>query len=161
MKRIGNLYEKVINIDNLKSADKIARKGKSKQYGVKQHLKNENNNILNLHKQLEEQAFVTSKYNVFKISDGKEREIFQLPYFPDRVLHHAILNVLEPIFVSVFTADTYSCIKGRGVHQASYKLRKVLKQNIENTKYCLKIDVRKFYPSIKNEILKKITQEEV
>lgn len=159
MKRISNLYESIINIDNLKLADKKARKGKSKQYGVKQHLKSEEENILNLHSQLKNNNFITSKYNVFKISDGKEREIFQLPYFPDRILHHAILNILEPIFVSVFTADTYSCIKGRGVHQASYKLRKVLSQNVENTKYCLKIDVRKFYPSIKNEILKELLRK--
>ena len=159
MKRISNLYENIINIDNLKLADKKARKGKSKQYGVKQHLKNEEENILFLHEQLKEQTFVTSKYNVFKISDGKEREIHQLPYFPDRILHHAILNIIEPIFVSVFTADTYSCIKGRGVHQASYKLRKVLKKDVENTKYCLKIDVRKFYPSIDNKILKKLLRK--
>ena len=52
MKRISNLYENIINIDNLKLADKKARKGKSKQYGVKQHLKNEEENILFLHEQL-------------------------------------------------------------------------------------------------------------
>lgn len=159
MKRIGNLYEQIINIENLKLADRKAKKGKRNQYGVKQHLKNEEQNILDLHEQLKNKTFSTSKYKVFKISDGKEREILQLPYFPDRILHHAILNVVEPIFVSVFTSDTYSCIKGRGVHSASYKLRKYLRNNTEGTKYCLKIDIKKFYPNINNQILKELLRK--
>jgi len=153
MKRHNNLYQQIINIENLQSADKKARRGKLKQYGVIKHLQNEEDNILNLHKTLSDKKFTTSRYNVFTISDGKERTISQLPYYPDRIVHHAILNILEPIFVSVFTADTYSCVKGRGVHQASYKLRKVLKDT-EGTKYCLKLDIKKFFPNIDNEILK-------
>lgn len=156
MKRYGNLYEKVISVDNLMLASKRSRKGKSKQYGVIKHLKNEKQNILELHDTLKNKSFTTSEYKVFKISDGKEREIFQLPYYPDRIVHTALINVLEPIFVSTFTSDTYSCIKGRGVHKASYDLRKVLKENVEGTKYCLKLDIVKFYPSINNEILKQL-----
>lgn len=71
----------------------------------------------------------------------------------DRIVHHSIMNILEPIFVSVFTADTYSCIKSRGVHKASYNLRRVFKDK-EGTKYCLKLDIKKFYPSVDNKILK-------
>lgn len=153
MKRYGNLYEQIISLENLKVADKKARRGKSNQYGVIKHLKNEEINILNLHNELKEYRFTTSKYNIFTILDGKERVISQLPYYPDRIVHHAILNVLEPIFVSTFTVNTYSCIKGRGVHKASYDLRKVLK-DVEGTTYCLKLDIKKFFPSIDNEILK-------
>jgi len=155
MKRHNNLYQQVISIENLNSADKKSRRGKSKQYGVIRHLQNEEENILKLHELLKTKEFTTSKYNVFTISDGKERTISQLPYFPDRIVHHAILNILEPIFVSVFTADTYSCVKGRGVHKASYNLRKVLK-DVEGTQYCLKLDIKKFFPSINNEILKEM-----
>lgn len=155
MKRVGNLYEKVISIENLKSADKKARKGKSKQYGVRKHIENEEENILKLHDTLVNKTFKTSEYKVFKISDGKEREIYSLPFYPDRILHHSLMNILEPIFVSMFTADTYSCIKGRGVHKASYNLRKVLR-DVEGTKYCLKLDIKKFYPSINNDILKEL-----
>jgi len=158
MKRIGNLYEQIISVENLKLADKKARKGKKNQYGVVKHIRNEEANILKLHEDLKNKIFTTSKYKIFKISDGKEREIFSLPYYPDRLVHHAVVNILEPIFMSVFTADTYSCIKGRGVHKASYKLRKYLK-DIENTKYCLKIDIKKFYPSIDNDILKNLLRK--
>lgn len=154
MKRYKNLYNEIISVENLKIADNKARKGKRKQYGVRKHLENEEENILNLNKSLINRDFTTSEYKTFKIFEGKEREIFQLPYFPDRIVHHSIMNILEPIFVSIFTADTYSCIKGRGVHSASYKLRKILKKDVKNTKYCLKIDIRKFYPSIDNSILK-------
>ena len=63
------------------------------------------------------------------------------------------MNVLEPIFVASFTADTYSCIKGKGIHAAVYALRRALK-DVPGTQYCLKLDIRKFYPSIDNVILK-------
>ena len=154
MKRIGNLYNKIISIESLKLADIRARKGKKKQYGIIKYIKNEEQNIIDLHKSLVDKTFTTSKYNIFKISDGKEREIYSLPYFPDRILHHAIMAVLEPIFTSCFTTDTYSCIKGRGTHKASYKLREYLKKDELGTTYCLKLDIKKFYPSIDNEILK-------
>lgn len=158
MKRIGNLYESIINIENLKLADIKARKGKRNQYGVIKHVKNEEENTQKLHETLINKSFKTSDYKVFKISDGKEREIYSLPFYPDRILHHSIMNILEPIFVSMFTADTYSCIKGRGVHKASYNLRKALK-DVNGTKYCLKLDIRKFYPSIDNSILKKLLRK--
>lgn len=156
MKRIGKLYDKVISLENLRKADKKARRGKLKQYGVRKHLENEENNIIDLHTLLKDKKFTTSEYNTFKISDGKERIISKLPYYPDRIVHHAIIQVLEPIFMSLFTHDTYSCIRGRGIHKASYKLRKILEQDVENTKYCLKLDVIKYFPSIDNVILKQL-----
>ena len=153
MKRFGNLYDEITSVENLKLADKKARKGKLKQYGVINHLENEDENIRMLNELLKHRKFKTSKYNVFKIFEGKERDIYQLPYYPDRIVQHSIMNVLEPIFVSTFTADTYSCIKGRGVHKASYKLRDSIKDKV-NIKYCLKLDIQKFYPSVDNNILK-------
>lgn len=159
MKRVGNLYEKIISLENLKLADKRAKKGKKNQYGVIKHLKDREQNLIALNEELKNKTFSTSEYKIFKISDGKEREIHSLPFYPDRIVHHSIINVLEPIFMKLFTADTYSCIKGKGVHKASYKLRDYLKADIEGTKYCLKIDIRKFYPSIDNEILKTLLRK--
>ena len=98
---------------------------------------------------------------MFKILRTKRREIYQLPYFPDRITHHAIMNILEPIWVSVFTSDTYSCIKNRGIHAAAKRLKRELKLDPEGTKYCLKIDVRKFYPSIDHEILKQVVRRKI
>ena len=80
---------------------------------------------------------------LFTIYEPKERLIFRLPYYPDRIVHHAIMNILEPIWVSVFTTDSFSCIKKRGITGAMRKVKLALK-DIENTRYCLKIDVKKF-----------------
>lgn len=155
MKRIGNLYDKISSIDNLLLAEKKARKGKSKQHGVKFFDRNREDNIINLHHVLVNKEYKTSEYTVFKIFEGKERIIYRLPYYPDRIVHHAVMNVLEPIFVSSFTKNSYSCIKKRGIHKALTDVRLALKDK-EGTKYCLKLDVKKFYPSINHDILKKL-----
>ena len=64
------------------------------------------------------------------------------------------MNILEPIWLSIFTKDTYSCIKNRGIHKLVNNLKKALKSDPEGTKYCLKLDIKKFYPSINHDILK-------
>ena len=160
MKRIGNLYEKIISLENLRLADEKARRGKVNTYGVRFHDRNREANILALHEMLKNHTFKNSKYETFTIYEPKEREIYRLPYYPDRILHHAIMNVLEPIWVSVFTNDTYSCIKKRGIHGAMRKVKQAMKDR-ENTRYCLKIDIRKFYPSIDHDVLKMIIRRKI
>lgn len=147
MKRIGNLYNEIISIENLKLADDKARKGKRNQYGIELHDRNRDANIKMLHEMLKNKTYRTSEYSTFKVWEPKEREVYRLPYFPDRITHHAVMNVLEPIFVKVFTADTYSCIKGRGIHAAARNLKTAL-QDVQGTRYCLKLDITKFYPSV-------------
>lgn len=155
LKREGNLFEKIIDLDNIRLASKKAMRGKSSQEGVKKFLLNEEENILEIQRILKEKTFTTSEYKKFEVFDGKRREISQLPFFPDRVVHHSLLNVLEPIFVKTYTADSYSCIKKRGIHKASFKLRNSLRDK-NGAKYCLKFDIEKFYPNVSGEILKKL-----
>ena len=83
-------------MENLRLADTKARKGKTKQYGVKLHDQNREKNIETLHEMLINKTYKTSPYTTFLIYEPKEREVFKLPYFPDRITHHAIMNVLEP-----------------------------------------------------------------
>lgn len=158
MKRIGNLYTHIISIQNLTEADSKAQIGKKKQYGVISHNKNKEANILRLHELLKNKEYQTSNYDVFKVYEPKEREVYRLPYFPDRITHHAIMNVLEPLFVATFTKDSYSCIKGRGIHAASFALRKALKNKNETT-FCLKLDIKKFYPNIDHDVLKMLLRK--
>lgn len=153
MKRHRNLYQDIISIENLMLADSIAQKGKLRQPGVIAHNANRAINISALHEILKVKEFRTSEYVTFKVFEPKERIVYRLPYFPDRILHHAIMNILEPIFVESFTADTYSCIKGRGLHSASTKLKAILKDK-SAPRYCLKLDIKKFYPSVDHEALK-------
>lgn len=160
MKRIGNLYQQIYCIENLQRADAIARKGKQGQPGIVHHDRNREANIQQLHDQLRDKTYQTSEYTTFTIFEHKERLIFRLPYFPDRITHHAVMNVLEPIFVSTFTADTYSCIKGKGIHAAAKAVKRAL-NDVENTRYCLKLDIKKFYPNIDHDILKQLLRRKI
>lgn len=155
MKRYGNLYQQICSLNNLQLADQKARKGKAWQYGVQLHDKNRESNLLILQDLLVTRTYRTSPYTIFSIYEPKEREIYRLPFYPDRITHHAIMNVLEPLFVRIFTVDTYSCIKGRGIHAAVYNLKKALKERPATT-YCLKMDIKKFYPSIDHDVLKQL-----
>ena len=101
MKRINNIYSKICAIDNLIEADKKARKGKLQSIGVRIHDRNREANILALHEALINKTYKTSNYHTFIIHEPKEREIYQLPYYPDRIVHHAIMNILEPIWMSL------------------------------------------------------------
>lgn len=160
MKRINNLYQQICSVENIEAAEAIARKGKKKQYGVIAFDRNREANIINLHDMLVNKTYRTSLYSTFIIHEPKEREIFRLPYYPDRIVHHAIMRVLEPIFVSTFTADTYSCIKGRGIHGAATSVKKALK-DVPGTTYCLKLDIKKFYPNIDHRILKQLLRRKI
>lgn len=161
MKRLGNIYNIIASMDNLTMADSKARKGKLRSYGVRLHDENRDHNIKELHEALVSGTFKTSPYHVYTIFTTKERKIYRLPYYPDRILHHAIMNVLEPVWVSVFTHDSYSCIKGRGIHLAAKKLRKCLRKDPEETAFCLKLDIKKFYPSIDHDILKALVRKKI
>lgn len=160
MKRLNNLYQQVYSIENLVLADQKARKGKRGQYGVIAHDKNKEANIERLHEMLKEKSYRTSEYTTFKVYEPKERLVYKLPYFPDRITHHAVMNVLEPMFTKTFTADTYSCIKGKGIHAALRSLKAAL-QDENGTKYCLKLDIQKFYPSVNHEVLKQLLTRKI
>lgn len=161
MKRIGNLYSKIYALDNLRLADEKARKGKRHTYGVQLHDKSREANLLALSKMLKNKTYKTSEYDVFKIYEPKERLVYRLPYFPDRIAHHAIMNILEPIWVSIFTRDTYSCIKNRGIHACQKQIQSDLRNNPDKTKYCLKLDITKFYPSVDHGIMKAIVARKI
>lgn len=160
MKRVNNLYKQICSIENLILADSIARKGKLNQPGVIEHDRSRDANLQQLHEMLKNKTYKTSPYTTFPIFEPKERLIFRLPYFPDRITHHAVMNILEPLFVSTFTADTYSCIKRRGIHAAAYSLRRTL-QDIKGTQYCLKLDICKFYPSVDHSVLKQLLRRKI
>lgn len=101
-------------------------------------------------------SYKNSKYTTYKIYEPKERLIYRLPYYPDRIMHHAVMNILEPIWYKIFINNTYSCIKNRGIHKAAKDIKRDLSRYSDETEYCLKMDIKKFYPSIDNDTLYKI-----
>lgn len=161
MKRVNNLYPSIYAADNIELADKKARKCKRTRYGVRKHDQNKEIDNYALHLSLLNENYKTSEYTTYKIYEPKERIIFRLPYYPDRITHHAIMNVMEPIWTKIFTRDTYSCIKGRGIHALVKKLQSDLRKDPNGTMYCAKMDIRKFYPSINHEILKSIAKKKI
>lgn len=97
MKRINNLFNEICTIENINLADENARKKKKNRIAIIKHdLKKKEHNEFIL-KSLKEGTYKTSNYTVFKIYEPKERIIYRLPYYPDRIIHHAIMNILEPI----------------------------------------------------------------
>jgi len=161
MKRYGNLYPKICSMDNIKRAHINARKGKSHYHEVQMVNANEELYLSKIQNMLLNKTFTNSVYTTFiKLDSTKEREIFKLPYFPDRIIHHCIVQVLEPIWMKILIADTYSSLKGRGIHKGVKRIKTALGDR-ENTTYCLKMDVRKFYPSIDHDILKQILNAKI
>lgn len=160
MKRYNNLFDKIVTLENLYLADKKARRNKGRRKDIQEFDKDRENLLTKLRDDLINENYVTSEYDTFIIREPKERLIFKLPYYPDRIVHHAIMNVLEPIWRSIFINNTYSCIKKRGIHKALRDVRSALKDK-QNTVYCLKLDVKKFYPSINHEVLKTIVRKKI
>ncbi|QWM89126.1 retron-type RNA-directed DNA polymerase [uncultured phage cr30_1] len=145
MKRISNIFEGIINYNNILYADEKARKGKLHSYGVKHHDRNRERNLHKLQDALTNLTYKTSEYSLFTIHEPKERLIYRLPYFPDRIAHHTLMNYLEPTWEKIFIAHTYACRKNKGIHKAAQDIKKVLRKDVVNTQYCLKLDIKKFY----------------
>ena len=133
MKRNDYLFDKICSMENLRLADFKARKGKKHNRGVQLFDRDPEGNLQRL------RALLLS---------GQ--------YHTDRIVHHAIMNVIEPIITKMYTADTYACIKGRGSHLARHRIMEAMRKDPEGTTYCLKLDIRKYYPSIDHDILKGI-----
>lgn len=154
MKRYSGLHDKLCTIENIEVADDNARKNKNKKYGINKHDKNRQYENEDLVDKLFNLKYKTSKYSLYKIYEPKERIIYRLPYYPDRIAHHAIMNVVKDIWTKSFIHNTYSCIEGRGIHLCASNLKRDLRKYPNETTYCLKLDIRKFYPNIPHDGLK-------
>jgi retron-type reverse transcriptase len=162
MKRYGNLYNKVWDLDNIREAHKNSRKGKAHYHEVKMVEANPEFYFKQIQDMLRRKTYQTSEYTMFIKNDkGKEREIYKLPYFPDRIVHHCIMQVVEPIWMKTFIRDTYASMKNRGIHDGVKRIQKALRESPADTKYALQIDIKKFYPSIDHTILKQIIRKKI
>ncbi|MFW6029837.1 MAG: reverse transcriptase domain-containing protein [Halanaerobiales bacterium] len=154
MKRHGDLYHKIIDKETLNKATLCAQQGKKHYSGVQEVNNRKVYYINELQNRLKNKTYRTSKYDIFTKKDsGKERIIYKLPFFPDRIAQWAILLIIEPLLKNKLILDTYSAIPNRGIHFGVQRINRFLKDE-ENTKYCLKLDIKKYYPSINHDILK-------
>ena len=147
--RYTNLYCKLVDKALLNVAFDNAAKGKNYQPSVAEAILHKEELVDKLYYMLETETYKPSAYQVIHKYEPKYREIFVAPFFPERILHHAVMLILIPILEKQFYEHSYSCIKGKGQHKA------VIQNHIfvKNYKYCLKCDISKFYPSINRKIL--------
>ena len=156
MKRYNNIYEKIYNMDNLKLAHKNARKDKSFYKDVKMVDENPEYYLKQIQDMLINKTYDISKYSISIINDkGKQRELMKLPYYPDRIIQWAIMLQVEDIFMNTFCTHTCASMKDRGIRRASKLIKRYMRDK-EGTKYCLKIDIKHFYPNIDRSILKQL-----
>lgn len=154
MKRIGNLYHKVYDMDNLLVAHKFARRGKGWYEEVKLVDSDPDYYLGQLQQMLIDKTYETSEYLVFEKKEGnKIRVLSKLPYIPDRMCHWGLLRVIGPTLQRTLVDTTFSALAGRGPHLAWIMLQDALYHKKE-TKYCLKFDIKQYYPSIQHDILK-------
>lgn len=159
MKRYGNIYEKIFTIENLKLAHKNARKDKAFYKDVKKVDSDPEFYLGQIQEMLMNKTYTVSEYSVSTINDkGKQRELMKLPYFPDRIIQWAILLQIEKVFVNTLCGHTCASLKGRGIKRAM-KLVDEFMTDIPGTEFCLKIDIRKFYPNINHTVLKQLLRK--
>ncbi|MCX6742493.1 MAG: reverse transcriptase/maturase family protein [Candidatus Pacearchaeota archaeon] len=159
MKTHKNLFQKVCKFENLYNAYLKARKGKNNTAEVIKFTYNLEDELLKLQHELRSQTYKTGKYRHFTIFEPKERRISALP-FRDRIVHHAICNVIESLFDKTFIYDSYACRKGKGTHAGADRIQKFIRKANSNS-YVLKCDISKYFPSVNHEILKQIIREKI
>ena len=148
MKRAANLFESIVDFDNLYLAFWKARKGKNAKAEVRRFRENINEEILSLRDDLVSEAMRVGDYHYFEVHDPKRRQICAAS-FRERVLHHAIINVCGPYFEKFLIFDTYACIKNRGSHKAVKRAQFFSRRN----KFYLKLDIVKYFHSIDRAVL--------
>jgi retron-type reverse transcriptase len=148
MKRHGNLFDKIASFENLLLAARKARRGKRFKQSAARFNLNLEKELLRIQRDLLTGAYQPGGYKDFIVYDPKPRLISAAPY-RDRVVHHALCAVIEPIFDRAFIHDSYACRKGKGNHAAVDRYTAFAKKN----RYVLKCDIRKYFQSIDHDIL--------
>lgn len=167
MKRVGyitdkdrrriTLLEAMGDYGNVQKAYNKARKCKRHRKDVLIFTKDKEENLDKVREDIINLAYEPSKYHYFKVYEPKERQIMALPFY-DRVVQHAINNVLEPIFDKRFISQSYACRKGKGMHAASDTLKEWLyewnKYHPDQPLYAIKADIHHYFQSIDHAVLK-------
>lgn len=149
MKRYGGLWEKVIAWENLRLAARKARRGKRDRAGVQRFEFDLESNLLALRSELADGVYRPGPFSTHWINRPKARLISAAPY-RDRVVHHALMNVLEPILDRHFHPHSYACRIGKGTHAAADRVQRLMRRY----RHFVQMDIRKYFPSIDHLLLK-------
>lgn len=157
MKRLNNVYDKIISLENLNLALDRAARGKKWQRGVRNVLEHREKRLVELHELLVSGRYEVSAYQTKTIYEPKKRLLHILPFYPDRIIQHAIMNFIENFWDGLMIYDSYACRIGKGQHKGSIRCMRHVRQY----HYVLKCDVSKFYPSLNHDILKRIVERKI
>lgn len=156
MKRYGNLWQKIVDFGNLLSAAKLAQQGKRFRPNVLVFNYNLERELFKLKEELESKTYRPGHYKTFEIVEPKRRMISAAPY-RDRVVHHALCNIVVPIFEHTFIYNSYANRIGFGTHRALRKFTGFAR----SSSYVLQCDIKKYFPSIDHEILKLLVRNKI
>lgn len=148
MKTWKNLYPKICSFENLLLASSKARTGKRYRRNVYLFERDLENNLFLLQDELLSCSWRPGRYRRFYVQESKRRLISAAPY-RDRIVHHALCNVIEPLFDRTFIYDSYACRKGKGTHAAADRYTDFSRK----MRYVLKCDISRYFDNIKHDIL--------
>ncbi len=151
MQRIGCLSEKLYSFENLLSAYRSACRGDDRKIKSAEFFFGLEYNISDLKADLEAGRWKPGRYKRFRIHDPKERLITSAP-FQDRVVHHALINCLEPVYEKRFYFHSYATRKGKGTHRAVLAAQKFLRAE----EFYFKSDIQKYFETVDSSILLRI-----
>jgi retron-type reverse transcriptase len=151
------MFDEICSMKNLLLAAKKATKGKKSRHGAARFWFHREAELLKIQRELQDETYAFGPYREFEICDkGIKRKISAAP-FRDRVVHHAMMNLLEPIFEKSFIHDTYANRKGKGVFAALKRAHYFARRYT----HVLKLDIRKYFPSIDHAILKSMIEKKI
>lgn len=156
MKRHGNLWQQVIDAENLVLAARKAARGKRYRKSAMVFDSRMGETLVALRRELEQRTYQPGGYRTFEIREPKKRMISAAP-FRDRVVHHALCNVVEPLFERTFIHDSYANRTGFGTHRALRRFTAFTRSK----KYVLQCDITKYFPSIDHLILKERIRKKI
>ena len=153
MKSYNNLWEKFISEENIRTCIEKAAVGKRKRNSVKRALSDIDTYVGIIRGYAEN--FENATHQEITIRDGnsgKERIII-VPRFKEHVIHHMVVQTMLPLLTTGMYKHTYSSIPGRGLHKCMKKMKAWIEHDPRNVKYCLKLDIKKFFNTIDHEVL--------
>jgi len=148
MRTFGNLYGRICSFENLLVASRKAERGKRARPDVYEFNRRLEENLTCLKRELERETWEPGPYREFYVQEAKRRLISAAPY-RDRVVHHALCNVIEPLFDRTFIFDSYACRKGKGTHAAADRYTEFSRR----ARYALKCDISRYFASIRHDVL--------
>lgn len=141
-------------MENIRLAYQESRRGKASKPGVRRVDEDPEPFLREVQRLLITHEYKSGEYREFVVHErGKDRIVYDVDYFPHRIVHWALMNVIRPILMNVIGPHSFAAMQGRGAHQAVSIVQEWVRTDAEGTKYVYSMDIRKFFPSIDKDLM--------